>query len=238
MARLQVEGLHKAYPGLPVLVDCHLEVAAAEAVAIQGASGTGKSTLLNCIGLLDSPDSGRISLDGQDVNTCSRRERSALRGRRLGFVFQAFHLLPEFNVLENILLAARCAHLPVSAWRARAESLLQRLGLADRALSDVSTLSGGERQRVALCRALLLKPALILADEPTGNLDPDTAALVLDHLLELVHSEGSSLVLVTHDSDIAHRCDRQLRLQQGQLNVGSRPTAGSRAGASVAAPAP
>jgi len=218
MVRLEISDLSKAYPELEVLNKLQLAVNAGEAVAIQGASGTGKSTLLNCIGLLDRPDSGSIILDGTEVTTLSKSARAKLRGQRLGFVFQAFHLLPEFTVLENVLLAARCAGQALGPAHSRAIELLERLGLANRAAADVRVLSGGERQRVALCRALLLRPALILADEPTGNLDPATAALVLNHLMHLVRSEQVSLILVTHDSQVAARCDRQLILQRGQLH--------------------
>lgn len=222
--RLLIDDLHKSYPDLTVLAGLQLQLARGEAVAIQGSSGTGKSTLLNCVGLLDSPDSGQIELDGVAVTALSRRARSRLRGQRLGFVFQAFHLLPEFNVVENVLLAARCAGQPLAAYQHRAMDLLTRLGLRERAQADVRVLSGGERQRVALARALLLRPALILADEPTGNLDPSTAAMVLDQLLQLVGEESSSLILVTHDAQVAERCHRTLILRDGQLHPVPAPS--------------
>ena len=152
------------------------------------------------------------------MGSLSKNERGKLRALQLGFVFQAFHLLPEFNVIENILLAARCAQKPVTAYRQRAEELLQRLNLSERKEADVRVLSGGERQRVALCRALLLSPPLLLADEPTGNLIQRDRYVGTDHLLELVHGEGASLILVTHDPDIATRCDRQLQLAKGKLS--------------------
>ena len=219
MARLEINALCKAYLGLKVLDGLSLRVEAGEAVAIRGSSGTGKSTLLNCIGLLDRPDSGDIVFDGKTVSQLNKGERGLIRAQQLGFVFQAFHLLPEFNVIENILLAARCANKSVQAWHQRAEHLLERIGLSQRKQADVHILSGGERQRVALCRALLLSPPLLLADEPTGNLDPQTASLVLDHLMELVHDEQASLILVTHDPAIAERCDRQLALSDGKLST-------------------
>ncbi|TVR13015.1 MAG: ABC transporter ATP-binding protein [Planctomycetota bacterium] len=217
--RLQAQHLAKAFDALHVLTDTNLQVAAGEAVAIRGASGTGKSTLLNCLGLLDRPDSGSILLDGEDLGQLRRRARGRVRGRRIGFIFQAFHLLPEFTVRENVLMAARCAGLPTKHWHERCSELLGRLGLQERAHADVRILSGGERQRVALARALLLRPQLVLADEPTGNLDPHTAATVLEIMLDLVRDEQSSLVLVTHDASVAAYAHRQLELRDGQLHA-------------------
>ncbi|HEX3134634.1 MAG TPA: ABC transporter ATP-binding protein [Planctomycetota bacterium] len=219
--RVVVTGLAKSYPGLTVLKELDLSVSAGEVVAIRGASGTGKSTLLHCLGLLDRPDSGSISLDGDELTTLKDSARSAARARRVGFVFQAFHLLPEFDVLENVLMTARTAGLPLGTAEIRARDLLGRLGLADRARQDVRTLSGGERQRVALCRALLPQPQLLLADEPTGNLDPATAAVVLDQLLELARQAQASVVIVTHDPAIAARADRRLSLHEGRLHAES-----------------
>jgi ABC-type lipoprotein export system ATPase subunit len=217
--RLAVSGLTKSYPGLAVLRGLDLAVDRSEVVAIRGQSGTGKSTLLHCLGLLDQPDSGSIRIDGEEVTGRNPGATAALRAGKIGFVFQAFHLLPEFNVRENVLMAARAARLPLGEAGKRADELLARVGLADRARSAVSTLSGGERQRVALCRALLTKPALLLADEPTGNLDPATAAVVLDQLLSLAREDGSSVVLVTHDPAIAARADRRLELRDGVLTA-------------------
>lgn len=216
-ANLVVERLTKGYPGLNVLRDLDLTVAAGETVAIRGASGTGKSTLLHCLGLLDRADSGTITLRGQRIDDLRGDARSLARARALGFVFQAFHLLPEFTVVENVLMAARAAGTPLAAARVRAAELLARVGLAGYEPRDVRTLSGGERQRVALCRALLNRPALLLADEPTGNLDPATAAVVLDQILDLARSDGSSVILVTHDPAIAARADRSLALSDGRL---------------------
>lgn len=216
--RLEVSGLGKSYPGLTVLKDLTLAVAAGEVVAIRGASGTGKSTLLHCLGLLDRPDAGSIRLDGDELTGLTGDRRALARARRVGFVFQAFHLLPEFDVLENVLMTARTAGLPLGAAEVRARDLLGRLGLADRAHQDVRTLSGGERQRIALCRALLPQPHLLLADEPTGNLDPATAAVVLDQLLGLARQAQASVVIVTHDPAIAARADRRLTLRDGRLH--------------------
>lgn len=216
--RLMVDGICKAYPGLIVLKDLHLEVDAGEVVAIRGASGTGKSTLLHCLGLLDRPDQGSIKLDGDELTALRDDARSRARAKRIGFVFQAFHLLPEFTLLENVLMTARTAGLPLGAAETRARDLLKRLGLGDRVHQDVRTLSGGERQRVALCRALLPQPQFLLADEPTGNLDPATAAVVLDQLLDLARQAQASVVIVTHDPAIAARADRRLTLRDGCLH--------------------
>jgi ABC-type lipoprotein export system ATPase subunit len=216
--RLVVRGLAKSYPGLSVLAGLDLAVGAGEVVAIRGASGTGKSTLLHCLGLLDRPDAGSIRLDGAELTGLSIDARARARAQRIGFVFQAFHLLPEFDVGENVAMSARTSGLALAEGEARSRALLARIGLAGRERSDVRTLSGGERQRVALCRALLPRPALLLADEPTGNLDPATAAVVLDQLLALARGERSAVVIVTHDPAIAARADRRLELRAGQLH--------------------
>ena len=217
LARLTVAGLVKSYPGLDVLRGLNLTVNRGEVVAIRGQSGTGKSTLLHCLGLLDRPDAGTIHIDGDEVTGRSLADTARLRAGRIGFVFQAFHLLPEFDTRENVLMSARAAGLPLAAADARTRELLTQVGLGERLRADVRTLSGGERQRVALCRALLTRPALLLADEPTGNLDPLTAAVVLDQLLNLARDNGSAIVLVTHDPAVAARADRRLELQAGTL---------------------
>jgi ABC-type lipoprotein export system ATPase subunit len=204
--RLAASCLRKAYPGLTVLDGLDLSVASGEVVAVRGASGTGKSTLLHILGLLDRPDAGRIELDGSDLAALGESARTAARARRIGFVFQAFHLLADFTLRENVLMSARTSGLDPRAAAARADELLARVGLGGRD-GPVQTLSGGERQRVALCRALLPRPALLLADEPTGNLDPATA-------------EGSAVVMVTHDPQVAARCDRVLELRGGRLHAG------------------
>ena len=214
--RLAVAGLRKSYPGLTVLTDINLEVAAGEVVAIRGQSGTGKSTLLHCLGLLDKADGGTIKLDGTDLAGLTSAAAAVHRARRIGFVFQAFHLLPEFTVRENVLMSARTAGIPDAG--PRADALLERVGLGSRGDQAVTTLSGGERQRVALCRALLPRPALLLADEPTGNLDPATADTVLTLLLALARDDGAAIVLVTHDPEVAARADRRLELSAGVLH--------------------
>jgi ABC-type lipoprotein export system ATPase subunit len=219
--RLQVSGLIKSYPGLDVLRGLDLAVAAGEVVAIRGQSGTGKSTLLHCLGLLDRPDAGSIRIEGEEVTGRSPAATARIRATRIGFVFQAFHLLPEFTTRENVLMAARTAGLPLSAASARADALLDCVGLGARSTADVRTLSGGERQRVALCRALLTSPAVLLADEPTGNLDPVTAAVVLEQVLGLARADRAAVVLVTHDPAIAARADRRLELTAGRLSLSS-----------------
>jgi ABC-type lipoprotein export system ATPase subunit len=216
--RLAARNVSKSYPGLEVLRGLDLEVEAGEVVAIRGASGTGKSTLLHCLGLLDRPDEGEIALDGVGFGRMGTWERALMRARHIGFVFQAFNLLPEFDVAENVLMSARTANLPLGPARARAHDLLERVGLGSRGASAITTLSGGERQRVALCRALLTRPTLLLADEPTGNLDPATAAVVLHQLLDLARSDGSSVIIVTHDPAIADQAGRRLELREGKLH--------------------
>jgi ABC-type lipoprotein export system ATPase subunit len=216
--RLMVSHVEKKYPELTVLRDINLSVPAGQVVAIRGASGTGKSTLLHCLGLLDRPTAGSIQLDGVELTTLPDKARAQRRAQHIGFVFQAFHLLPEFSVLENVLMSARTAGLPLSSARTRAQELLHNIGLGDRLKQDVRTLSGGERQRVALCRAVLPQPRLLLADEPTGNLDPATASVVLDYLLQLAKRDNASVIIVTHDSAIAERADRRLTLSDGQLH--------------------
>ncbi len=214
--RLTVTGLRKAYPGLTVLDGVELSAAAGEVIAIRGASGTGKSTLLHLLGLLDRPDSGQIVLDSEDLTTLSEARRTRVRATRIGFVFQAFHLLSDFSLRENVLMSARTAGIDPAVAAKRTDELLERVGLAGRD-GDVRTLSGGERQRVALCRALLPRPGLLLADEPTGNLDPATAETVLGEILGLAKAEGSAVVMVTHDAAVAARADRTVELKAGRL---------------------
>ena len=216
---LDVQGLCKAYPGLSVLRNLSLAVAPGEVVAVRGASGTGKSTLLHCLGLIDRADQGSLRLDGQELIGLDSVGRARVRATRIGFVFQAFHLLPDFDVLGNILLSGRIAGLPPGMARTRALSLLSTVGLGDRAQAQVNVLSGGERQRVALCRALLTTPRLLLADEPTGSLDPATATIVLDQILSLARQDGAAVVLVTHDDAIAAQADRRLVLAGGCLTA-------------------
>jgi ABC-type lipoprotein export system ATPase subunit len=214
--RLSATGLRKAYPGLTVLDGLELRAEAGEVIAVRGASGTGKSTLLHILGLLDRADAGQIVLDDEDISALSEARRTALRARRIGFVFQAFHLLADFTLRENVLMSGRTAGLDPAEAHRRADELLARVGLAGRD-GPVRTLSGGERQRVALCRALLPRPGLLLADEPTGNLDPATAAVVLGEIIALAKESGAAVVMVTHDAAVAARADRRLTLRNGRL---------------------
>lgn len=217
---MRLRGIARTYPGPPpveALRPVDLTVYAGEHVAIVGPSGSGKSTLMNLIGLLDRPTSGTYMLDGIDTAVLSERDRTALRGRRLGFVFQAFHLLPHRTCVENVMLAQlyndrrRKAERRLDAIRA-----LLKVGLGHRLEALPSTLSGGERQRVAIARALVNRPSLLLADEPTGNLDSGTAQAVLD-LLEGLVAEGLTLLIITHDPQVAARAKRTVHIADGVL---------------------
>ena len=198
------------------LAGVDLSIGQGEFVAITGASGSGKSTLLNVLGCLDKPDAGRHFMDGVDVAALDDEATSRLRNGRIGFVFQSFHLLPRLSVLENVLLPLRYAATPDPAAPQRARTLLQRVGLADRMDHRPNELSGGQMQRAAIARALLMQPALLLADEPTGNLDTRSAADVLE-LIDEVHASGQTVVLVTHDNDVAARAPRRIRLRDGKV---------------------
>ena len=206
-----------------VLQGADLELRAGETVAIMGRSGAGKSTLLHLLGLLDRPDEGRLQLDGTDTVGLSRPARARLRNRLVGFVFQFYHLLPELTALENVLLPRMIACGPLRwmterrAAREQALGLLDELGLADRARHRPTRLSGGERQRVAIARALVGKPRLLLCDEPTGNLDERTSEVIADQLFDLSLRHATTLVLVTHDGDLAARTGRCLWLHDGRL---------------------
>ncbi|XRD91032.1 ABC transporter ATP-binding protein [Dyella nitratireducens] len=185
-------------------------------VAIVGPSGSGKSTLLNMLGCLDRPDSGSYLLDGVDVSNFDDERASDFRNRRIGFVFQSFHLLPRLSVLENTLLPRRFLRGSDEGLEQRAHELLERMGLQRHLAHRPSQLSGGQMQRVAIARALLMKPALLLADEPTGNLDSRSAAEVMALITE-VHAEGQTVLLVTHDADVAARAQRQISLCDGRI---------------------
>ncbi|WP_322893785.1 MULTISPECIES: ABC transporter ATP-binding protein [unclassified Yoonia] len=200
-----------------VLQGIDLRVAAGEVVALVAPSGAGKSTLLHIAGLLDSPDTGTVSIAGTDMTQMSDRKRTAVRRSKVGFIYQFHHLLPEFSALENIVLPQLANGVTEKAAHARALELLTHVGIAARAAHRPAALSGGEQQRVAFCRALANKPALLLADEPTGNLDPETSDIVFENLMSLVRDTGLAAVIATHNLDLAARMDRQVRLHLGAL---------------------
>lgn len=218
---VNVVGVSKTYQkgGAPirVLQDVNLSLAPGEQVAIIGPSGSGKSSFLHMLGLLDRASAGKVLLDGVDVDTLSGGARDQLRNRKIGFVFQSHNLLPEHDALGNVMVPVRLGGGTVATARARAEALLGAVGLGHRLTHKPGELSGGEQQRVALARALVMGPGLILADEPTGNLDPVTAGGVFHLLLDLHRQLGSTLVVVTHSHEIAARFPRRLLLRDGRF---------------------
>ena len=221
---LHLKGLQKTYnQGLPgevqVLRGVDLTVTAGEVVALVAPSGAGKSTMLHIAGLLDVPDTGTVSLAGQDMTGLSDRKRTAARRSDIGFIYQFHHLLPEFSALENIVLPQLAAGTARKTAEARALDLLDRVGIAQRAGHRPAALSGGEQQRVAFCRALANKPRLLLADEPTGNLDPETSDQVFGALMELVRGTGLSALIATHNMELAARMDRMVRMDAGRLSI-------------------
>jgi lipoprotein-releasing system ATP-binding protein len=212
-----VKGYRTAAGYVPVLAGLELSVAAGEMVAIVGASGVGKSTLLHVIGTLDRPESGTVTVGGADVFALSERELRAYRNRSLGFVFQFHHLLPEFTAEENVMMPLLIARRPAAEARRRARQLIAELGLEGRGHHRPGALSGGEQQRVAVARALALQPRALLADEPTGNLDQGTGERLHGLLRRLNREQGLTVVAVTHNERLAAACDRTLRLTGGRL---------------------
>lgn len=222
MPLISLERVNKLYENGDICVkalnDVSLEVERGEWLAIIGQSGSGKSTLMNIMGCLDTPTSGTYRLDGQDVSALSQRELSTVRGRRIGFVFQKFHLLPELTALENTELPLMYRGLTPSVCRKLATDSLLRVGLQDRLHHRPNALSGGQQQRVAIARAIAAQPPLILADEPTGNLDSESGEIVMQLLSDL-HEDGHTVVLITHDPTVAAAAARTVRMKDGRIGL-------------------
>lgn len=216
---VELAGLTRTFPGPPevnALTGANLVVNPGDYLSIIGPSGSGKSTLLHILGLLDRPTSGEYLLDGLPTGKASEYDRSALRGGRIGFVFQSFHLLPTRTVLDNVLLATLYSGVPRGERAKRAKDALERVGLGHRMTFTPATLSGGERQRVAIARAVVASPKLLLADEPTGNLDTKNSAGIMD-LFDELHRDGLTLIVITHDLAVSARATRRVRITDGEL---------------------
>jgi len=222
---LQLEGVSKIYEmahrRIVVLDEVDLSIGAGEVCAIVGASGTGKSTLLSLVGLLDHPTAGRVTYDGAPLLAAREDVIEEFRNRHIGFIFQFHHLLPEFTALENVMMPAVIAGQSMSESRDRARDLLDRVGLADRTDHAPGELSGGEQQRVALARALVMRPRLVLADEPTGNLDPTTGTAIHDLLMQLNEELGTTLLVATHNLALARQLPRCLTIEAGGIVEGA-----------------
>ena len=221
--KIELRGLVKTFRHngiqVEVLTGVDLDIHQGETLAVVGASGVGKSTLLHILGTLERPSAGKVQWDGADVFALDDRSLAAFRNRKVGFVFQFHHLLAEFNALENVMMPALIARLPQPVAREQAEAILVRVGLKERLTHRVSTLSGGEQQRVAVARALVLEPEVLLADEPTGNLDPKSGARVQELILELNRERGLTSVIVTHNLAMARVLDRQITLLDGKTVI-------------------
>src|SRR6516164_2700420 len=218
---LSAKGIHKTYilgkRSLEVLRGIDLEVQRGDFLALRGASGAGKSTLLHLLGGLDTPNEGEVRLAGRNLADLSRRELARLRNLEVGFIFQAYYLLPELDALENVCLPARMARRPAAQAQKRGRELLERVGLGERVEHKPYELSGGEQQRVAIARALINDPELVLADEPTGNLDSHTGADIIDLLCAIREEKQTTLVMATHDAKVAARAPRVIELVDGQI---------------------
>lgn len=212
---IEAHEIHKRFGQLEVLKGIDFSADKAETVSIMGASGTGKSTLLQILGTLSTPDSGSLMIDGEDVLKLRSDALASFRGRKIGFVFQAHHLLPEFTALENVMIPALIAGTAASAAKAEALRLLGSLGLKDRASHKPAELSGGEQQRTAIARAIINRPSVLFADEPTGNLDSATKQEIHKVFFDLRDSIGQTIVIVTHDPQLASLCDRRLEMKDG-----------------------
>lgn len=225
---LEARNVHKSFKQGPVTLEVlqgvAMSIATGERIAIVGASGSGKTTLLQILGGLDRPSSGQVLVDGKDIHQQSEQERGALRNRALGFVYQFHHLLPEFTALENVAMPLLVRRMKVSEARERARRLLDRVGLGQRLQHRPDQLSGGERQRAAVARALVTEPKIVLADEPTGNLDGTNAESVFALMLELNRELGTSLVVVTHDMRLASRMERLYAIERGVLTERPMPS--------------
>jgi len=221
--KIELRGLVKTFRHngnqVEVLTGVDLDIRQGETLAVVGASGVGKSTLLHILGTLERPSAGKVRWEGEDVFALDDRSLAAFRNRKVGFVFQFHHLLAEFNALENVMMPGLIARLPQPVARERAEAILVRVGLKERLTHRVATLSGGEQQRVAVARALMLEPEVLLADEPTGNLDPKSGARVQELILELNHERGLTSVIVTHNLAMARILDRQITLLDGKTVI-------------------